>query len=187
MYDPHLKDFEDLLAARYALGVAEANEIELAQVRLARDDSFAARVADYDALFSELEHGTAPIEPPSGVWARIEQAIDEVEKSPFTRTVRPSQRHWEPFAPGIDRKVLHLDASQGAQIVLYKVAPGTQLGSHRHIIPEECYVLEGELEVDGVVVHSGDVHIALAGTRHSVITSRSGALLYVRADIQMHP
>jgi quercetin dioxygenase-like cupin family protein len=185
MYDPDLKAYEDVLAARYALGVAGAAEITIAERRLAVENTFADRVARYDALFSELDCGIEAMAPPPGMWDRIEQAVDDFEKSPLTQTVRPDAMRWEPFADGIQRKVLQTDATAGMQIVLYKVAPGTSFAAHGHLINEECLVLDGEIEVDGVVARAGDLHIAFANTRHGVLTSRTGALLYIRADLEM--
>jgi len=185
MYDPDLKEYQDMLAARYALGVASAEEIAIAEQRIARENAFADSVARYDALFSELDCGIEEVAPPSRVWDRIAQAVDDFEKSPATQTVRPSALGWEPFAPGIGRKLLHTDSDAGVQIVLYKVASGTSFGAHNHLIAEECLVLDGEIEVDGVVARSGDLHIAFANTRHGVLTSRTGAILYVRADLHM--
>ena len=185
MYDPDLKAFEDVLAARYALGVASAAEIAIAERRIADDDGFSDRVAWYDALFSELEGDNGGLVPPRAVWERISATIDGIENAPDTRTVRPGALTWEAFAPGIDRKILHTDVAAGAQIVLYRVAPGTSFAAHGHLIAEECLVLEGEIEVDGVTATTGDVHIAFAATRHGVLTSRTGALLYVRADLHL--
>lgn len=185
MYDPDLKQYEDMLAARYALGVAGAEEITIAERRMAKEDAFVDRVARYDALFSELDCDIAAIAPPTGIWDRIERAVDDFEKSPDTQTVRSAEMGWEPFAPGIQRKLLHADAEAGVQIVLYKVAPGTSFAAHGHLVSEECLVLDGQIEVDGVVARSGDLHIAFANTRHGVLTSRTGALLYARADLHM--
>jgi len=187
MYDPDLKASEDMLAARYALGVAGAAEIAIATRRMATDDDFMDRVTRYDALFSELDCGIKEIAPPSGIWDRIAQEVDDIEKSPQTRTVRSTAKAWEPFAPGIERKLLQTDVEAGTQIVLYKVAPGTSFAAHGHLIAEECLVLDGEIEVDGVTARSGDLHIAFANSRHGVLTSRSGALLYIRADLHMRP
>ena len=187
MYDLNLEENGDALAARYALGVASAAEIAVAENRLATDDAFIECVASYDALFSELDNETTGTPLPKGLWSRIDASVGDFEKSPFTRTVRPAVQAWEPFAPGIKRKLVHTDGKAGAQIVLYKVEPGTQFASHGHLIAEECLVLEGEIEIDGITVLAGDVHIAFAHTRHGVLTSRTGALLYVRGDLQIQP
>ncbi len=185
MYDPDLKEFEDVLAARYALGVASAAEIRIAERRIADENGFVDRVGWYDALFSEMEGGDQQVTPPPAVWDWINSSIDKIENTPETRTVRPSGLAWEVFAPGIERKILHVDAAMGAQIVLYRVAPGTSFAAHSHLIAEECLVLDGEIEVDGVIAKTGDVHIAFADTRHGILTSRTGALLYVRADLHL--
>ncbi len=178
---------DDLMAARYALGVADLDEIVAAEARLDADPAFAARVAFYDNRFFYLADRAAVADVPPGLWDRIEQAIDDDALSPSTRTVRGQALAWEPFLPGIERKILFADKAAASSGVLYRVAPGAQVGSHCHAIIEECLVLEGEIEVDGITIRAGDLHMAFAGERHSALSSPRGAVVYIRGDLQIQP
>ncbi len=179
-------DFNDrTIAARYALGVASLSEINSAEARIEIDPVFAAHVAFYDTIFTTLENSPASVEPPAGLWNQIEAAIDDNEKLPATRTVRLDQVAWEAFAPGIDRKIVHVDKANAIQIALYRLAPNATVPPHDHCATEECLVLEGEVEVDGVVMRKGDVHLAFPLARHQSVISRTGAILYARLDLQL--
>ena len=175
---------DDSLAARYALGVADLSEIVAAEARLESDRHFAAEVARYDAIFAAFYDEAAVETPSAGVWDRIEAAIDDSQKSPQTRTLRTEGLAWEPFAPGIDRKLLYVDKAAATQISLFRLSPGSGVMGHSHALMEECLVVEGEIEVDGITIRKGDLHLALPGSRHGPLTSRTGAVLYVRADLE---
>ena len=177
---------DDFLAARYALGVADLSEIVTAEARLL-DPAFAARVAFFDNIFSVLDRDISAVEPPAGLWARIEGAIDDEEMAPNTRTVRAADLAWEPFLPGVERKILFVDKTAMVSGVLYKVAPGASVGNHSHGMIEECLVIEGEIDIDGMTVRAGDVHLAMPGSRHGPLSSRLGALVYIRGDLLIHP
>lgn len=180
--DPH----DDLLAARYALGVADLAEIVAVESRMDADAAFAARVDFYDNRFFALAGHDDAVAPPPAIWDRIARAIDDDERSPRTRTVRGAELAWEPFLPGIERKILFADKAAATSGVLYRIAPGARVIDHCHGIIEECLVLEGEIEVDGITVRAGDMHMAFSGVRHGPLTSPRGAMVYIRGDLQIH-
>lgn len=180
-------DTDDFLAMRYACGVADLAEIAAVESRMDSDSAFAALIARFDQLFSGLEAGQTEVAPPEGLWARIEVAIDDLEKVPGTHTVRTQAMAWEPFLPGVERKILFADKTGASSLVLYKVAAGASVGNHSHGITEECLVLEGELEIDGITLRPGDLHMAFPHERHGPLYSRTGALVYIRGDLQIHP
>jgi anti-sigma factor ChrR (cupin superfamily) len=182
-----MSDYDDFLAARYALGVADLSEIVTAESRLEIDPTFGEKVSQFDLLFYGLERDIDPIAPSEGLWDRIEVAIDDLEKSPGTETVRADAIAWEPFLPAVERRILKVDIATATSLVLYKLAPGASVGSHGHCVIEECLVLEGEIEVDGLIVSAGDLHMAFPNERHGPITSRTGALLYIRGDALIQP
>ncbi len=107
--------------------------------------------------------------------------------APNTRTVRAADLAWEPFLPGVERKILFVDKTAMVSGVLYKVAPGASVGNHSHGMIEECLVIEGEIDIDGMTVRAGDVHLAMPGSRHGPLSSRLGALVYIRGDLLIHP
>ncbi len=182
-----MREHDDLLAARYALGVADAAEIVTVTGRMASDAPFAGRIAFFENVFSILDRDVTPVAPPPGLWDRIERAIDDHDLSPDTLTLRTAELGWAPYAPGIERKVLHIDSEKGESIALYRLQPGAVVPNHSHHLPEECLVLEGEIEVDGVTVRAGDLHLAFPASRHGPLTSRTGAVVYLRGDLDMQP
>lgn len=64
--------------------------------------------------------------------------------------------------------------------MLFRLAPGGVLPPHGHTGEEECIVLSGSVNLGDQVVHEGDFHLAGAGTDHTLITTSTGALLFVR-------
>jgi quercetin dioxygenase-like cupin family protein len=170
----------DILAARYALGVADAAEIETAEALLNSDPSFAAAVTGYHITFNDLHQDIQPIAPPPAVWDRIQAAISGDTEPPQPVTISPATLPWRPIAPNLEQKVLLEDTEGGIRMVLYRAGPGAVVDRHRNAIDEECLVLEGEIEIDGQVLKAGDVQIIAAETMHGPITSRNGAIIYIR-------
>jgi len=176
---------DSYLAARYALGVAGREEIAEAERRLAGDPAFALEVARFDAVFGVLGDGVAEVKPPAGLWDRIEQTLDDEIAAPGTRTVRASNVAWEAFIEGIERKILFVDAGSGISGVLYRLQAGAGVGMHGHGVIEECLVIEGEIEIGGLTIRAGDMHLAFPGVRHGPLFSPYGAVVYIRGDIEM--
>lgn len=83
---------------------------------------------------------------------------------------------WKRMLPGV--RVHRLDAARRA--VILDLAPGSAIPFHRHREDEECVVLRGEARLGDVVVRSGDYHLARPNSRHGIVTSPAGALLYLR-------
>lgn len=67
--------------------------------------------------------------------------------------------------------------------MLVRMMPGGGVDAHSHEREEECFVIEGEIEIGDHCLRHGDMHIAPAGTAHRRILSRTGALLLVRGEI----
>ena len=65
-------------------------------------------------------------------------------------------------------------------------APGASLPAHDHPADEECLVLEGEVMLGDILGRAGDYHLAPKGLPHGTITSKTGALLFIRAGITEH-
>ncbi len=179
MYNPYLEDHRDALAARYALGVASDAERGIAERLLSEDRAFGARVAEYEVLFGDLDDTIEPVTPPLGLWDRIERSIDAAVFSAI-----PEMALWTSLAPGLSRKVVRTDVSAGIEVLVYKVAPQASLALPNDLIARDCLVLDGDIEIDGVYAHGGDLLAALGANGQGALTSRSGALLYVRAVAQ---
>lgn len=90
-------------------------------------------------------------------------------------TLRHDQGHWSPLVPGV--RVKRLAGDQRA--VLLDLAPGAVIPFHRHHEDEECVVLRGSAQLGDVTVRPGDYHLATTGSRHGVVRSDTGALLFL--------
>ena len=109
---------------------------------------------------------------------RLMQRIAQ-DIAPRHLTVKADAAPWQPFLPGIERKIL---LKSGATIsYLLRLAPGASLPAHRHPVDEECLVLAGAVSIGSELeLHSGDFHVGRADLAHTTISSISGATLYLR-------
>lgn len=127
-------------------------------------------------------HGQLEPDPPAPeVEARIKRRLLRAIAADATSrhlTVPPGDDGWQPFAPGLDLKVLH--EAGGIMSYLLRLAPGASIPPHRHPVDEECVVLEGELRIGELVVPTGGFHLARADAMHERIHSERGALIFLR-------
>jgi quercetin dioxygenase-like cupin family protein len=135
------------------------------------------------AVAGSLAEALQPLQPAPGrgVAMRkrlLERARASREQSSGFITVRRDEGEWRPLAGGVRVKLLNDGAV--ARSVLVELEPGGALPVHRHHEHEECVVLRGEAQLGELTVRQGDYHIALAGSRHGRVSSKSGALLYLR-------
>lgn len=138
-------------------------------------------VALPEALAAGLAEGVAPVAPlpdrAAAVKARIAERVRR-ERSRFL-TVHAGDGSWVRLAPGVRSKLLHDDGAMRS--FLLRLEPGARLPSHGHAAEEACVVLEGSAQLGDVEVRAGDFHLAPAGSVHGEVTSRTGALLFLRA------
>ncbi len=121
--------------------------------------------------------------PSSGLWERIAAKVDEAEAIPGTMTIPMSEGTWEPLAPGIERKVVHLDRQAGTQSCFLRMRAGAVLPPHDHGADEHCVVMQGDVEVGGKTFGAGAYHLASKGTPHLPITARSDAVLFIHGAL----
>ena len=179
-----MDESDDILAAQYALGVLDIAGIVDCEDRILADPGFAAKVAWFDQIFYAAHGSSESNDRADQLWDRIERAVDDRIKSPETRTVRVDEMGWEPYAPLITRKVVHLDRQAEVLTAFYRLEPGAEVISHTHLLTEECLVVEGEIECDGIVVRAGEVHLAPPGSHH-VLKCPKGAMVYLRGDLNI--
>ena len=115
------------------------------------------------------------------VQARIMSRI-RAEAASALHTVSAAFDTWEEIAPGVLRKTLWV--SGGARCCMIRMAPGSVVGSHAHLIDEECVVLEGTLRIGrNLVLHAGDFHVGRSGSNHEEASTETGALVYLRGAV----
>lgn len=67
---------DPMIAAEFALGLLEGEELLSARGKEATDQAFAGRKAWWDNWFAPLSDEVAGLEPSASVWARIEAEVD---------------------------------------------------------------------------------------------------------------
>ncbi len=68
------RDESDALAGEFVLGTLDPEERRAAEQRIAQDPAFAGAVARWERRLAPMAAIAEPVEPPAGLWARIEQA-----------------------------------------------------------------------------------------------------------------
>jgi quercetin dioxygenase-like cupin family protein len=151
---------------------------------------------DLEHVARELAFDASPAAPPAAVRERLLQLLRNPPSQVTRRQEdrpgailfaqngvlisRSSEMEWiRAPLPGISSKVLSHDDRRNYTTQLVRMEPGTTYPSHHHREVEELYLLEGDLEVEGLRMKSGDYCRAEPGSIHSTVRTESGALFLV--------
>lgn len=132
----------------------------------------------------------APAKAPAGLRERLAAAIAVKTQQPPAPTsatrrvehVRPGfysllrdQTPWEPTGlPGVAKKELTVNRDQNYAVLLVRMAAGANYPAHDHGQAEECFVVAGDVLIEGRRLQAGDFHHAERGTRHSPVSTEGG-------------
>lgn len=179
------RDDVDNLAAEYVLGTLDSEKRLQVERAMGSDPALKTLVEDWQGRLAPLASDLAPVPPSDGLWDRIEARLDGLEQEPpGTVTVRADEGAWQRVTDEIEVKILAVDRESGMQTKLMRFAPGAELVSHPHSKLEECYVIEGDVQVGDLHLQAGDFHLAEAGSDHPVCVSQGGCLLLLRNEIR---
>lgn len=179
-------------AALYALGALSHHEARVFEEQLAEAaPDRRQELASFDRVVVALALGVAEQAPApalrAALLARIAAEAEAQQSAPATRpesqfiNLRAGDGHWAELGPGLQVKRLFVDQASGTVTALYRFAPGTQVPRHRHLGPEQCYVLAGDFRANELCFGAGDLHVALPGSVHETISSQTGALVLIVA------
>lgn len=87
-----------------------------------------------------------------------------------------------PLLSGVETKPLRQDDDHCSYLL--RMAAGSRIAPHEHVLDEEAWVLEGDVTINEVLCRSNDYHFAPRGKPHGWFTSETGCVLFVRGGIQ---
>jgi len=171
----------DLEAVLYVLGALDAPERIDMDRRRGRDAGLDRTIETWEARLLPLALASPDVAPPASLWDRIETSLDAgTTAAPDLRVIRFASRDWEPWAPGLEVKILTRDRGGDPASFLMRMQAGAVLSEHLHDRVEECLIIEGDLVHEGQTLGPGDFTVAAAGGTHSEMVTRTGGLLYIR-------
>jgi quercetin dioxygenase-like cupin family protein len=80
----------------------------------------------------------------------------------------------------VKKKILSEHAESGLHSYLLRMEPGSVIPPHDHIVDEESIMLEGDAMIGELPLLAGDYHFAPKGSKHEMVRSQSGCLVFVR-------
>ena len=100
-------------------------------------------------------------------------------------TIAAGDGDWQATSvPGIAVRQLFVDPAADRVTMLVRMAAGSAYPPHRHAMAEECFVLQGDIRVDGAThMHAGDYQRADAGSRHGVQSTDGGCTLLIVSSL----
>lgn len=147
-----------------------------------------AKCAQAVPLLAEATALTPPAHLRAKVLARVaaERILTEspVVDRDGQRFVRSDGLAWgASHLRGVDVKTLLVDRERQRITRIVRMAVGAAIPPHRHGGVEESYLLEGEVMIEGVLMHSGDYCRAEPGSVHRQVRSASGCVLLVTSAL----
>jgi ChrR Cupin-like domain len=165
-------------AMDFVLGGLSPDERASVSVERLYHPALDSEINDLEHIYSGAIAGENAGAPLTGVWARIQNAVEQSEQA-LART--PFQMFpdgdWQPHGPGIEFKPLWSDKT-----ILIRCIPGGAEEAHdqpddddEHII-----VIAGDLNMGGRSFKTGDYLCVPAGTMHPRMTSSGGCILFTQ-------
>lgn len=183
------------LAAQYVLGgLADIERSEFEQHLSGGCPVCDAEVARVSSVVRSLAEAATPI-PPAGMRERMQARIATQSlagKSTLPGILlnesgvliaRSESMAWqENPIPGIWIKQLFQDPEEHSATSLIRMDAGSRYPSHRHAGPEEVFLLQGDLVVEGLSLKPGDYCNAQPSTVHHETYTEAGCLFILRAS-----
>ena len=181
------------LAALYALDTLEGPERDAFERELAGNPALRAEVDTFREATGWLGAAAPAAQPAPGLRSRlIAEARPAPPRSPEILLqreglliLRTSQMAWKPhrWIPGVDVRTLNLDRESGKVSSLLRIQAGSSLTRHRHAGEEELFVLEGQVEINGIPMGPGDYCRADPGSVHQPSRAITDAVILVRSSL----
>ena len=175
-------------AALFALGAlslheARAFENELAQAQVANR----TEVNDFDTVVQQLGWGLQEVTPSAEVRQNLLAQIAQEPRPPKNSGngfqpnratnfhIRENEGEWIRLGAKIFTKKLFVEPTNGYVTSLLRIEAGGGLPNHHHRGVEQCLVITGDFEMNGIAYGPGDFIVAMKDTDHLDIFTNHGA------------
>jgi len=204
MSERPLTESELELAALYALSALSGLEMEAVEREQAEHSAFWREVRSLRDAAAGLAESGPRRRPRHDLWPSIRARLGPRSSAPASAPGSSPQvwRSWreerpidawtfaaregafEPTAlPGIHVRRLFVDEQADRITMLVRMDAGAAYPAHRHGGAEECYVLEGDLEIVGKQeLRAGDYQRMETGSIHPLQRTRNGCLLLITSS-----
>ena len=135
----------------------------------------------------------APVVPPQGLRQRLMDSIapkfDRKATLPegLAALARANEMPWKPTPfPGIRRKRLFTNTSDGMTVWLVNMDPGAVYPPHSHTSIEHTFVVQGDIIFEGYSLVAGEYQAALPGdnVHDKPITTKGGCMVLLINNAQ---
>jgi anti-sigma factor ChrR (cupin superfamily) len=132
-----------------------------------------------EAAIASLDMAMPAVEPPAGLWARIERSLaaNDLISVASLAFERFEDGAWRRLAPGVRMKKLW-----GKRTLLIECDPGAVVPAHRHRAFEHSLILSGDVTSDEGDYSAGDYHGMPAGSEHGAWSTRTGCRVLIQYD-----
>lgn len=181
------------VAALYALGALSQHEARSFEDHLEEGcDICEAELRSFEQTVRAVAFSVAEAEPPARVRAALLAQVGEFSTQQFVGTasaanpgqfmsILAAEGKWRELGDGVMLKKLHVDKATGIATSLVRMPPGASLPVHQHLGVEQFFVIEGDCNVAGQRLTSGDYHRAEAGSIHESTYTVDGTLFLLIA------
>lgn len=183
------------LAALYAVGAMTAAEAAEFEVHVREGCSACTtELRTLEATAAHLAFAAPPTAPPAGLRKRVMEKVSIEASQGASRPgilfrqaglliSRATEMDWQSGAvAGVLSKPLFVDENRGYATALVRMTAGTRYPSHRHKDVEELFLLEGDLNVGGILMRPGDYCRAEPDSIHGEVSTDTGALFVVMSS-----
>ncbi|NJK62265.1 MAG: cupin domain-containing protein [Synechococcaceae cyanobacterium SM2_3_1] len=155
------------MVAWYALDLLDPVEQDQFEVELVHKEWLEGDLNQITETLACLSYLATPVTPAPDLKARLQRRL-EAEANPPTKVLqRASDRQWQshPVA-GVKVAQLHVDTEKREMVALMQGDPEAYYPVHRHVGPEEIYMLEGDLIIYDTVLTAGDYIRSVPDSQH---------------------
>lgn len=179
-------------ATLHALGVLSGDDLRAFEQLLAHaDDATRELIRSTEELAASIgasreARQSLPAHLKAKLMEQVRARAKSGKRAPEAQfvTILKSEGSWTDLpVPGARCKALFSTGPGGYKVTLYELAAGSCFPAHHHEGAEDCYILSGDLRLQGAMLHAGDFQHAEPGSDHEESFTETGCQVLVIASL----